>query len=127
MRSLMAEGSVRLEGYVPQHELPLLYAGARLFVYPSIYEGFGLPPLEAMASGVPVIASRRASLPEVLGDAGVLVEPLDDEAIAASMRTLLEDDTLHGQLSGAGLERAARFSWRRCAAQTVAEYDKALG
>lgn len=126
LRHMINCGEIRLPGYVDQVELPALYAGARLFVYPSLYEGFGLPPLEAMACGVPVIASRRASLPEVVGNAGILVEPLDDMDIASHMRALIEDDVLHAGLSQAGLERARTFTWRKFALETVAVYKKVL-
>lgn len=124
LRHMIDKGEVRLPGYVAQGDLPALYAGARLFVYPSLYEGFGLPPLEAMACGVPVIASRRASLPEVVGDAGLLVEPMDDLAIAQHMRTLIEDDALHAALSDAGRRRAQTFTWRKFAHETMAVYEK---
>jgi glycosyltransferase involved in cell wall biosynthesis len=127
MRGMVAAGEVRLLGYVPQASLQALYAGARLFVYPSIYEGFGLPPLEAMASGVPVIASRRGSLPEVVGDAGVLVEPLDEIELREAIARLLEDDAARRALSASGLDQAAKFGWPRCAAETLAVYEKALG
>jgi glycosyltransferase involved in cell wall biosynthesis len=126
LRQMIARGEVRLTGYVPQAQLPSLYAGARLFVYPSLYEGFGLPPLEAMACGVPVIVSNRASLPEVVGNAGVLTEPLDDVRLAQHMRMLIEDDALHHSLSRAGRQRAEAFTWRRCAEETMAVYKKVL-
>lgn len=126
LRKMIARGEVRLTGYVPQEDLPVLYAGARLFVYPSLYEGFGLPPLEAMACAVPVIVSNRASLPEVVGDAGILVEPMDDGAIAQQMRNLIEDDVLHRQLAQKGLQRSQTFSWNQCAAETVEVYQQAL-
>ncbi|MFI4940067.1 MAG: glycosyltransferase family 4 protein [Burkholderiales bacterium] len=124
VRQMISRGEARLTGFVPQSELPALYSGARLFVYPSLYEGFGLPPLEAMACGIPVIVSNRASLPEVVGNAGVLTEPLDDAGIAQHMRMLIEDDTLHRSLSEAGRQRAELFTWRRCAAETMAVYKK---
>jgi alpha-1,3-rhamnosyl/mannosyltransferase len=126
VRQMIARGEVRLTGYVPQADLPSLYAGARLFVYQSLYEGFGLPPLEAMACGVPVIVSNRASLPEVVGNAGILTEPLDDGRIAQHMREVIEDDALHQSLSKAGRQRAETFTWRRCAAETMAVYRKVL-
>ena len=126
LRHMMAKGEVRLPGYAAQAELPALYSGARLFVYPSLYEGFGLPPLEAMACGVPVIASRRASLPEVVGNAGILVEAMDDAAIAGHMRALIEDDVLHARLSEAGQMRARTFTWRRFAHETIAVYKKII-
>jgi alpha-1,3-rhamnosyl/mannosyltransferase len=126
LRKMIACGEVRLAGYVPQSHLPALYTGARALVYPSLYEGFGLPPLEAMACGTPVIASRRASLPEVVGDAGLLVEPLDDQAIAQHMRSLIEDDALHDALRIAGQRQAQAFTWRRCAMETMAVYRKVV-
>jgi alpha-1,3-rhamnosyl/mannosyltransferase len=127
LRELIRRGEARMVGYVPQAGLPALYAGARMLVYPSLYEGFGLPPLEAMACGVPVIASDRASLPEVVGDAGIQIEALDETAITQAMRALIEDDAFHGRLSAAGSKRAARFSWEQCAARTLAVYRNAAG
>jgi alpha-1,3-rhamnosyl/mannosyltransferase len=126
LRQMIANGEVRLTGYVPQADLPILYAGARLFVYPSLYEGFGLPPLEAMACGVPVIVSDRASLPEVVGNAGIMVDPLDDRHLAQRMLELIEDDARHRSLSLAGRQRAQKFGWRHCAEQTMAVYAKVL-
>jgi glycosyltransferase involved in cell wall biosynthesis len=126
LSNMIAKGEVRLVGYVPQADLPKLYAGARMFVYPSLYEGFGLPPLEAMACAVPVIASNRASLPEVVGNAGILTEPLDDLRIVQHMRALIEDDALHAHLAKAGRLRARRFTWRKCAMETLAVYRKVL-
>lgn len=122
----VARGEVRMLGYVPQALLPALYSGARLLVYPSLYEGFGLPPLEAMACATPVVVSRRASLPEVVGDAGILVEPLDTAAIGAAIRALMEDDACRERLGQAGLDRARSFTWRRCAERTVDAYARAL-
>jgi alpha-1,3-rhamnosyl/mannosyltransferase len=127
LRKMTACGEAHLVGYVPQADLPMLYAGARLFVYPSLYEGFGLPPLEAMACGVPVIASSRASLAEVVGDSGILVEePLDDAGLAQHMRRVIEDEQLHASLAQAGQDRARLFTWRNCALKTVEAYRKAL-
>jgi glycosyltransferase involved in cell wall biosynthesis len=126
LRHMIADGEVHLLGYVPQGDLPALYSGARLLVYPSLYEGFGLPPLEAMPCGVPVIASHRASLPEVVGDAGVLVEALDDHAIAQHMHALIEDNALHACLSEAGRARAQTFTWRKFAHETIAVYKKVI-
>jgi alpha-1,3-rhamnosyl/mannosyltransferase len=126
LKNMIAGGEVRLTGYVPQQDLPALYTGARALVYPSLYEGFGLPPLEAMACGTPVIASRRASLPEVVGDAGLLVEPLDDQAIARHMQQLVEDDALHARLAEAGRRHASQFTWRKFALGMLTVYRKAL-
>lgn len=118
---------VRLLGYVEQGHLPALYSGARMLVYPSLYEGFGLPPLEAMACATPVIASDRSSLPEVVGDAGIMMEPRDIAALREAMRALMEDDALHARLSEAGRDRSRAFTWRRCAQATLDAYRRALG
>ncbi len=126
VRDMIARGEVRITGYIAQEELPMLYSGARIFVYPSVYEGFGLPPLEAMACGVPVIVSRRASLPEVVGEAGVLVEGLDEVELAERMQALIDDDALHARLAVAGIDRARSFTWRRCAEGTLEVYRGAL-
>ncbi|MFX0197455.1 MAG: glycosyltransferase family 4 protein [Candidatus Hodarchaeota archaeon] len=116
-----------LTGYVPQGQLPELYRGASLFVYPSLYEGFGLPVLEAMACGVPVVASNRTSIPEVVGDAGVLIDPHDTSELRDAMLQLLDDEKLRGEMSEKGLERAKLFSWDKCAQETLAIYEKVLG
>ncbi len=102
-------------GFVAQSDLPALYRQASMLVYPSLYEGFGLPPVEAMASGTPVITSNTTSLPEVVGDAALLVDPTDTTAIAYAMEQLLDDDALRNHLRQAGLERAAKFTWQRTA------------
>lgn len=115
-----------LAGYVPDVDLAALYSGARAFVYPSLYEGFGLPVLEAMQCGTPVITSDVSSLPEVVGNAGLLVSPTDADALAAAMLRLLTDDRLAADLSRRGLERAADFSWERTAELTVAAYRSML-
>ena len=121
------EGSVRFLGRVPLPELVTLYNMASVFVYPSFYEGFGLPVLEAMACGCPVIASNTSSLPEVVGEAGLLIDPRSAEAIADAITVVMEDKRLASRLADAGLERAAEFSWRRCAQETVECYRLALG
>ncbi|MGQ0556838.1 MAG: glycosyltransferase family 4 protein [Nitrospiraceae bacterium] len=116
---------VVLQGYVPDQELPLLYAGAALFVFPSWWEGFGLPPLEAMAMGVPVIAYRTSSLPEVMGKAGVLIDaPHDVTALSESMMHILSDQRLRDELVANQLQQAATFSWERAADQTMAVYEQ---
>ncbi len=114
---------VRFTDYVDDADLPVLYSLADLFVFPSRYEGFGLPPLEAMACGVPVISSNAASLPEVIGDAGVLVPPDNVGALAAAMRQVLVDETLRANLRARGLARAGRFSWDETARQTAKVYE----
>ena len=124
--ALVAQGRIRLVGFVSDEDLPATYAGAAVFVYPSLYEGFGLPPLEAMASGAPVIVSNRSSLPEVVGDAGIQVEALDAEALATRMRELLEDDASRTRLAQAGRERSRQFTWDRCIDQTLAVYGEAI-
>lgn len=120
------EGEVVLTGYVPTEDLPSLYSGADLFVYPSLYEGFGLPPLEAMACGTPVVASNAASLPEVLGDSAWLVDPHDVRELASTILRILGDSALARRFSGLGLAHARRFSWDRTASQTVEVYREAL-
>lgn len=114
--------SVQFTGYVSDEDLPALYSGAMALVFPSLYEGFGLPVLEAMASGTPVITSTVSSLPEVAGDAALKVDPLDVDALAQAMRRISEDEALRRSLRAAGLSRAAEFSWQRTAQRTVDLY-----
>ena len=110
-------------GPVSEADLPALYGGATVFAFVSEYEGFGLPPLEAMACGTPVIASNTSSLPEVVGDAGLLVDPRDVNAIAAALDRVLGDVDLQLDLKQRGLDRAAQFSWARTAQQTLNVYQ----
>lgn len=114
-------------GYVPDEDLPLLYNAASLFVYPSFYEGFGLPPLEAMACGCPVVTSNRSSLPEVVGDAGLMIDPDRVDDLAEAMTLVLNDGQLADSLRSAGIARAAGFSWERCGRETLAIYKDVLG
>jgi glycosyltransferase involved in cell wall biosynthesis len=109
---------VILTGYVAEEHLPGLYGGAELFVYPSIYEGFGLTVLEAMACGVAVVCSNTTSLPEVAGDAALLVNPYEIDDIASGIRRLLADESLRGELRRRGLERATKFNWNHTAELT---------
>jgi glycosyltransferase involved in cell wall biosynthesis len=109
-------------GYVPDEDVAPLMCGALAFVFPSLYEGFGTPPLEAMACGVPVLTSNCSSLPEVTGDAALLVDPSRVEEIAAGMERLLTDKNLRGELSRKGLERAKQFTWERAASLTLEMY-----
>jgi glycosyltransferase involved in cell wall biosynthesis len=118
---------VRFTGYVHQEDLPGLYSGARLFAYPSRYEGFGLPVLEAMRCGVPVVTTNVSSMPEVAGDAALLVSPDDVAGLADAMARLVEDPALAADLGRRGRERAASFSWERCARETRAVYERAMG
>ncbi|HEX7085514.1 MAG TPA: glycosyltransferase family 1 protein [Vicinamibacterales bacterium] len=106
---------VRFLGFLPDHMLPIVYRLASVFVFPSLYEGFGLPPLEAMASGTPVVTSNVTSLPEVTGDAAILVDPLSAEAIADGIRRVLTDRELADTLRSRGVARAREFSWERVA------------
>jgi glycosyltransferase involved in cell wall biosynthesis len=98
-----------------------------VFAFPSLYEGFGLPLLEAMACGTPVVASRASSLPEVVGEAGLLVDPTSSDELSAALRQILEDAGQQLALGRAGLERAQTFSWRRAAAETIQVYRDVLG
>jgi glycosyltransferase involved in cell wall biosynthesis len=118
---------VHFVGYIEEDELPLWYAAAHVFVFPSLYEGFGMPPLEAMACGTPVVTSNAASLPEVVGDAGLMVAPLDTDALADALLRLLRDNQLHALLRERGLTRARHFSWHTTAERTLAAYRDALG
>ena len=118
VRELGLEGRVVFLGYVPLNHLPYLYSGATVFVTVSLSEGFGLPPLEAIACGTPVVASRVSSLPEVVGDAGILVEPNDIEQIAQVLLRMIEDSALRAEFSRKALKRAAVFSWSMTARQT---------
>lgn len=114
---------VILPGFVPAPDLPALYSGATCFVLPSLFEGFGMPVLEAMACGTPVIASTAGALPEVVGGAGILVDPLDAEGLTEALRSVLSQDELQATLRSRGLDRVKPFSWERAARQTVAAYE----
>jgi glycosyltransferase involved in cell wall biosynthesis len=124
---LALSNSVILTGYVPDEHLPALYSGSVCFVYPSYFEGFGLPPLEAMQCGTPVIVGNRTSLPEVVGDAGLLVDPYDIDEIASAIDRLISDSSLRSQLHAKGLEQARRFDWRTTARRTLDVYQTAAG
>jgi glycosyltransferase involved in cell wall biosynthesis len=127
VNELGIEDKVCFTGYVPQEDLPLVYNLSSLFVYPTIYEGFGLPALEAMACGVPVITSNVASLPEIVGDAGILI-PVDDvDALHNAMRRTLQDQGLREKLIQDGLVRSKSFSWERTAQLTHQVYLSVLG
>jgi len=119
VKELGMEKQVIFPGFVPDETLPLLYAAADLLVFPSLYEGFGIPLLEAMASGTPVCASNISSIPEVVGDAGLLFDPMEPTAIAEAMHRMLEDQALRNRLIARGLARAKNFTWDRSAAMVV--------
>jgi glycosyltransferase involved in cell wall biosynthesis len=119
-------GKVVLTGFLSDEELVGVLGGARCFLYPSLHEGYGFPPLEALACGTPVVTSATSSLPEVVGNAGLLVDPRDEEAVAAAVERLLSDDALHVALRQAGIRQAASYTWERCAAATVAAYRLAM-
>jgi glycosyltransferase involved in cell wall biosynthesis len=118
--------AVVLTGYVPDADLPALYSGALCFVYPSYFEGFGLPPLEAMKCGAPVIVGNRTSLPEVVGDAALTVDPYDVEAIANAIKQVMDDPSLRQELSSKGQKRAGEFDWRETARRTLAVYEEVV-
>jgi glycosyltransferase involved in cell wall biosynthesis len=126
-RALGIEDDVRLLGWVSQAEVEALYAASALFVFPSLYEGFGLPLLEAMQRGVPVACSDRTSLPEVAGDAALMFDPDRPEEIAAAMERLLAGGEEVERLRAAGYERARQFTWDETARLTAASYERALG
>ena len=126
VRELGLQQHVRFLGYVPDADLPALYTGAMFSVFPSLYEGFGLPVLESMASGTPVLTSNVGATAEVAGDAAVLVDPYDVDAIAAAIARLVDEEELRKRLRTLGLERASQFSWNRTARETLAVYESIL-
>lgn len=126
MAPLVAAGHIRVLGYLQRDELATIISGALCLIYPSIYEGFGLPPLEAMASAVPVISSNVSSLPEVVGDSGVLIDPENAPDLAQAMTRMVEDSEFRNTLAAKSLERSRLFSWERCVTQTAAAYRQVL-
>lgn len=120
------EGWARYLGFVDAIDLPLLFAGARLFCFPSLYEGFGLPVLEAMKSGVPVVCSNSSSLPEVAGDATLMSDPQDIDQLNFLIHKGLEDETWRSKAVMAGMHRAQTFSWRSCAVETQQVYRSVM-
>jgi glycosyltransferase involved in cell wall biosynthesis len=127
VEELDLRGDVLFPGYISPDELPLWYNAAELFVYPSLYEGFGLPPLEAMACGTPVITSNVSSLPEVVGEAGLTVDPMNSKGLAEAINQVLGDGALRQSMRERGLARASRFSWAKASRETVEVYRRALG
>jgi len=126
VEELQLREDVIFTGWVPEAALRALYEGAACFVYPSLYEGFGLPVLEAMALGVPVVCSNATSLPEVAGDAALLVDPRDPAALAEALARCLKDDATRRMLVEKGRAHAARFTWEECARGTLASYQRAM-
>ncbi len=121
------KSQIVVTGFVANEDLAALYTGAMTFVFPSLYEGFGLPPLEAMQCGVPVITSNTSSLPEVVGDAGIMLDPKDADGLCGALLSLYEDADLRADMAAKSLLRAGQFSWKRCAEDTVHAYKTALG
>jgi glycosyltransferase involved in cell wall biosynthesis len=121
---LSLQEKVKLLGYVPDDDLPALYSGAKVFFFPSLYEGFGIPLLEAMACGTPVITSNLASLPEVAGDAALLADPYNIESLASALIKLLGDESLCAELKRKGLKRVENFSWRKAAEEMLKVYER---
>lgn len=126
MQPLVASGELRPLGFTSDEALASLYAGALCLVYPSLYEGFGLPPLEAMASGTPVIVSDRSTLPEVVGEAGIQIDANDEAGLRAALRRFDEDRAFWQERAQASVRQSSLFSWPRCAAETLAIYRKVL-
>lgn len=126
VRALGLERRVRFTGFTAEQDLPALYRAARVFAFPSFYEGFGLPLLEAMASGVPVVSSDASSLPEVAGDVALLANPRDGDAIAAALQRALDDEPWRASAIVRGIARAKEFTWERAGRQLLAVYESVL-
>ena len=125
-KQLEVEAAIRCIGRVAEEDKVALYQQARAFLYPTLYEGFGLPALEALACGVPVIGSNASSVPEIVGAAGILVDPRDARAMAGALIAVCTEDPLHADLSERALRQAEKFSWAKCARETVAAYESAI-
>lgn len=125
-RNLGLEDDIIFPGYIPEEDLPILYSAAKLFIFPSLYEGFGLPVLEAMACGVPVVSSNTSSLPEIAGDAAIFVNPCSTEEIAQAMQEVLRDEKLRQKLIQKGLARAKLFAWEKTSRETLQVYEQVL-
>jgi glycosyltransferase involved in cell wall biosynthesis len=126
IEALGLQERVQFTGYIPQADLPIVYNLASLFVYPTLYEGFGLPALEAMACGTPVVTSNVASLPEIIGEAGVLIPPGDQQALSQALQDVLSDPGLQTHLAIKGPQQASQFTWERTARQTLQVYRQVL-
>ena len=125
-KQIDVEAAIRCIGRVAEEDKVALYQQARAFLYPTFYEGFGLPALEALACGVPVIGSNASSVPEIVGDAGILVDPQDARAMAGALIAVCTEDVLHDDLSERALRQAAKFSWEKCARETAAAYESVM-
>ncbi|MBE9531210.1 MAG: glycosyltransferase family 4 protein, partial [Proteobacteria bacterium] len=123
---LKIDKDVKFLGYLTQEDLRTVFSSATIFAFPSLYEGFGIPILEAMACGTPVITSNVSSMPEVAGDAAKLVNPFDIEDIKEAIQFLLENEDVREAMTKKGLKRAAEFSWDRCARETLEVYHKTV-
>ena len=126
LQRLKLSAHVHFTGYIDESDLPALYSAAEVFVFPSLYEGFGLPPLEAMACGTPVITSNTSALPEIVADAALTVDPHDVEGLEAVVEQLLTDKPLRSDLRWRGIQRASQFTWMRAARETLALYERVL-
>lgn len=122
--SLDVSSNIIFTGFAPEEDLPILYNGCDIFVYPSLYEGFGLPPLEAMNCGTPVITSNISSIPEVVGDGGILIDPFNTASLIDALEMVLNDDNKKKELSEKGLIRASSYSWKKTAEETIKVYKK---
>ncbi len=125
-KQIEVEPVIRFLGHVAEEDKVALYQQARAFLYPTLYEGFGLPALEALACGVPVVGSNASSVPEIVGDAGILVDPKDARAMAGALIAVCTEDPLHADLSERALKQAARFSWEKCARETAEAYESVM-
>jgi glycosyltransferase involved in cell wall biosynthesis len=127
IKELGLDSEIIFTGFVPDEELPFIYDRAKVFLYLSLFEGFGLPPLEAMACGVPVITSNTTSIPEVVGDAGITVYPTDVDAVVLAVKQVLADPLLAAKMRESGRNRARLFSWDAAARETLAIYGQVCG
>jgi glycosyltransferase involved in cell wall biosynthesis len=127
VEELRLSRDVIFPGYVAEDDLPMWYAAAKVFVYPSTYEGFGLPVIEAMACGTPTITTNASSLPEAAGDAGLLVPPDDADALSDGLARLLDSDSLREELSARGMKHTDKFTWLGTARDTARVYARVLG
>jgi len=123
---LKISDKVIFPGFIPTMDLPFLYNAASVFVYPSFYEGFGLPPIEAMACGIPIISSNITSMPEIIGTSGLLINPYNIEELSSAITNVLSDNVLAEKLSASGIKRSTEFSWEKTAAESLSFYNKII-